>query len=90
MRISSAVRLATATSVEPAEPAPVGEQLAAGELLGQGEPVGQHAEVPLRADDGSFHTSIPSTKACPELGRSSPTAMDSAVVLPAPLGPTSP
>jgi len=42
------------------------------------------------AATGSAHTSTPKTLAVPASGRSSPTAIDRAVVLPAPLGPTSP
>ena len=42
------------------------------------------------ASTGSAHTSWPSTYAAPASGRSSPTAIDSVVVLPAPLGPSRP
>ena len=48
--------------------------------------------TPMRAFAaiGSVHTSMPSTHTCPRSGRSSPVAMRSVVVLPAPLGPTMP
>jgi hypothetical protein len=42
------------------------------------------------ARTGSDQTSIPNTEAEPLSGRSNPTAIDREVVLPAPLGPTSP
>lgn len=46
--------------------------------------------INVLARNGSAHTSMSKTVAVPASGRSSPTAIDRDVVLPAPLGPTRP
>ncbi len=67
----------------------VGHQLLTGEPVEQPHAVGEVADEPL-ASTGCAQTSTPWMRAVPASGRSSPVAIDSVVVLPAPLGPTRP